>query len=60
MGDFAPLMLDGLEAAASKGNALAHYALSLIHAPDDDEDTDQGAGRLEALIGIRRNNKVVC
>jgi hypothetical protein len=44
VGDFAPLMLDGLEAAASKGNALAHYALSLIHAPDDDEDTDQGAG----------------
>lgn len=43
-GEFAPLMLDGLEAAASKGNALAHYALSLIHAPDDDEDTDQGAG----------------
>ena len=44
VGDFAPLMLDGLEAAASKGNALAHYALSLIHAPDDDKDTDQGAG----------------
>ena len=44
VGDFAPLMQDGLEAAASKGNALAHYALSLIHAPDDDEDTDQGAG----------------
>lgn len=43
VGDFAPLMLDGLEAAASKGNALAHNALSLIHAPDDDEDTDQGA-----------------
>lgn len=48
-GDFAPLMLDalmldGLEAAASKGNALAHYALSLIHAPDDDKDNDQGAG----------------
>lgn len=43
-GDFAPLMLDGLETAASKGNALAHYALALIHAPDNDEDTDQGAG----------------
>ena len=40
----APLMLDGLEAAASKGNALAHYALALIHAPDDDDDTDRGAG----------------
>ena len=44
VGDFASLMLNGLEAAASKGNALAHYALSLIHAAADDEDTDQGAG----------------
>ena len=42
----APLMLDGLEAAASKGNALAHYALALIHAPDDDDDTDRGGGKL--------------
>jgi TPR repeat protein len=42
-GDFAPLMLDGLEAAASKGNALAHYALALIHAPDE-EDADQKTG----------------
>jgi hypothetical protein len=39
-------MLDGLEAAASKGNALAHYALALIHAPDDDDDTDRGGGKL--------------
>jgi hypothetical protein len=37
-GGFAPIMLDGLEAAASKGNALAHYALALINAPGDDED----------------------
>lgn len=43
-GDFASLMLDGLEAAASKGNALAHYALALIHVPDADEDADQEAG----------------
>lgn len=43
-GDFAPLMLDGLEAAASNGNALAHYALALVHATDDEEDSDQGAG----------------
>lgn len=43
-GDFAPLLLDGLEAAASKGNALAHYALALIHSPDD-EDVDQNTGR---------------
>jgi TPR repeat protein len=37
-------MLDGLEAAASKGNALAHYALALIYAPDDDDETDQRPG----------------
>ena len=42
-GDFAPIMLDGLEAAASKGNALAHYALALIHAPDE-EDANQKTG----------------
>ena len=27
---FGPILLDGLAAAASKGNALAHYALALI------------------------------
>ncbi|MDI1246470.1 MAG: hypothetical protein PSV24_13840 [Rhodoferax sp.] len=42
-GDFPPIMLDGLEAAAGKGNALAHYALALIHAPDH-VDADQEAG----------------
>ena len=42
-GDFAPIMLDGLEAVASKGNALAHYALALIHAPDE-EDANQKTG----------------
>lgn len=42
-GGFGPILLDGLEAAASKGNALAHYALALIHAPDD-EDNDLDAG----------------
>ena len=42
--DFAPLMLDGLEVAASKGHALAHYALALIYAPDDDVGSDQGTG----------------
>ena len=41
-GGFGPILLDGLEAAASKGNATAHYALALIHAPDD-EDDDLGA-----------------
>lgn len=30
---FSPQLLTGLEAAASKDNALAHYALALIHMP---------------------------
>jgi TPR repeat protein len=32
-----PMLLAGLDAAASKDNVLAHYALALIYAPDDDE-----------------------
>lgn len=32
-----PLMLDGLNAAAGKGHAAAHYALALIHAPTYEE-----------------------
>ena len=40
---FGPILLDGLAAAASKGNALAHYALALIHAPDDEDDPDAGS-----------------
>ena len=38
--EFGPILLDGLDAAASKGNALAHYALALISAPDDEDDPD--------------------
>jgi len=30
-----PILLDGLETAAQGGKALAHYALALIHAPDE-------------------------
>lgn len=37
------ITLDGLESAASNGNALAHYALALIHAPEDDA-ADEAAG----------------
>lgn len=40
---FGPILLDGLDAAASKGNALAHYALALIYAPDDEDDPDAGS-----------------
>ncbi len=37
-----PILLDGLEDAASKGNGLAHYALALIHAPEEDEERKVG------------------
>lgn len=40
--EFGPILLDGLDAAASKGNALAHYALALIYEPDDEDDPDSG------------------
>lgn len=42
-GGFGPILLDGLDAAASKGNALAHYALALIYAPGDEDDQDAGS-----------------
>lgn len=32
-----PILLEGLEAAATKGNALAHYALALICSSDEDD-----------------------
>lgn len=38
-----PILLDGLDAAASKGHALAHYALALIYAPDDEDDLGAGS-----------------
>lgn len=41
--DIPQITLDGLESAASNGNALAHYALALIHAPEDDA-ADEAAG----------------
>ncbi|WP_018988352.1 hypothetical protein [Aromatoleum toluclasticum] len=39
-----PLMLDGLNAAASGGNAGAHYALALIHDPSEDDLDSLGVG----------------
>ncbi|SFC69651.1 hypothetical protein SAMN05216321_106121 [Cupriavidus sp. OV038] len=39
-----PLMLDGLNAAASRGHAAAHYALALIHAPAGDDFDAPGVG----------------
>jgi hypothetical protein len=38
-----PILLDGLEDAACKGNALAHYALALIHAPEEGEERKVGS-----------------
>jgi hypothetical protein len=38
-----PILLDGLEDAACKGNALAHYALALIHVPEEDEERNVGS-----------------
>ena len=38
-----PLLMDGLETAAQKDSATAHYALALIYAAGDDEDSG-GAG----------------
>lgn len=39
-----PLMLDELNAAASRGHAAAHYALALIHAPTVDDFDGPGVG----------------
>lgn len=38
-----PIMLEGLEAAATRGNGMAHYALALLHDPNSDGE-DQVAG----------------
>ena len=37
-------LLDGLTVSANKGNADAHYALALIHAPGDDYSGDNEVG----------------
>jgi hypothetical protein len=39
---FSPDLLEGLEIAAAKGNAEAHYALALIHIPSDSDDREPG------------------
>jgi TPR repeat protein len=58
---FGPILLDGLDTAAGKGNALAHYALALMHAPDDEEDSVEGNSywysqgqQGEVLTGVRK------
>lgn len=37
------ILVDSLESAASKGSALAHYALALIYAPDEDDEPQVGS-----------------
>lgn len=38
------ILIDGLSTVASKGNALAHYALALVHAPvEEDEGQEVGS-----------------
>ncbi len=39
--EFSPILMDGLEAAASKGIELAHYALALIYAPNEYDDNQE-------------------
>ena len=39
-----PILLEGLAAAAEKGNADAHYALALLHAPSDDSYDEPRVG----------------
>ncbi len=39
--EFSPILMDGLEAAARKGIELAHYALALIHAPNEYDDNQK-------------------
>lgn len=39
-----PVLLEGLTTAAEKGDANAHYALALIHAPSDDPLDEPSSG----------------
>ncbi|NHZ42631.1 hypothetical protein [Massilia aquatica] len=59
---FGQVLGSALEAAASKGHALAHYALALINAPDnEDDEADPGSAYWHAqgqqgrvLIGVEK------
>ncbi|WP_301102481.1 hypothetical protein [Propionivibrio sp.] len=39
-----PILLEGLVAAGDRGDARAHYALALLHAPTDDDPYDEPVG----------------
>jgi hypothetical protein len=53
-----PLLLEGLTAAADRGNAHAHYALALIHSPSDDPYDEPSAGS-EHWYREERNGRVL-
>ena len=53
-----PILLEGLTAAAEKGNAHAHYALALLHAPSDDPYDEPSAGS-EHWYTEARNGRVL-
>lgn len=42
-GGIGPILLDGLNAAANKGNASVHYVLALIYEPRDADDLGVGS-----------------
>lgn len=53
-----PILLEGLAAAADKGDADAHYALSLIYAPSDDPYDEPSAGS-DYWFNEERNGRVL-
>lgn len=53
-----PILLDGLLAAANKGNADAHYALALIYAPSDDPYDEPSSGS-DYWYNEERNGRVL-
>ena len=53
-----PILLDGLLAAANKGNADAHYALALIYAPSDDPYDEPSSGS-DYWYNEARNGRVL-
>ena len=43
-GEYPPILLESLEAKASRGDHIAHFALALLHRPDDDEGSQGASG----------------
>lgn len=53
-----PILLDGLLAAANKGDSDAHYALALIYAPSDDPYDEPSSGS-DYWYNEERNGRVL-